>query len=301
MASVFGAAYLLHEAATSLNRFRSKSQDALPGIQLVSDLHLEINQQYSSFTLPPSAPFLVLAGDIGRLVDNAGYLAFLEQLAPQYEKIFLVLGNHEFYNTSYESGLEKARALEKEPSLGAKVVLLQNGRWDDPNSNLTILGCTLWSAIPPAASDLIRARVSDFMEISGWNVEKHNQLHAEDVEWLREQIQQIDTLPGPQRAVVVATHYAPFIRGSSDPRHAESPLTPAFATELLAQGGWKHVKAWIFRHTHHSKDCVRDGIRVVANQRGYVFPGARSLPTPAAARRRDVREFDPAMFIYGQE
>lgn len=37
--------------------------------QILSDLHLEINQEYLSFEIPVCAEHLVLAGDVGRLVD----------------------------------------------------------------------------------------------------------------------------------------------------------------------------------------------------------------------------------------
>lgn len=46
--------------------------------QIVSDLHLEVNLQYSSFKIPVSSSQLVLAGDIGRLVDYDDYRDFLQ-------------------------------------------------------------------------------------------------------------------------------------------------------------------------------------------------------------------------------
>ena len=42
---------------------------ASPRVQILSDLHLEVGQQYSSYTFPATAPFLLLGGDIGRLID----------------------------------------------------------------------------------------------------------------------------------------------------------------------------------------------------------------------------------------
>lgn len=45
--------------------------------QIMSDLHFELGQQYSSFYIPSSAPYLLLAGDIGRLVHYHLFLTFL--------------------------------------------------------------------------------------------------------------------------------------------------------------------------------------------------------------------------------
>lgn len=46
--------------------------------QINSDLHLEVGQQHFSFQIPASAPYLVPAGDIGRLIDYDSYLDFLK-------------------------------------------------------------------------------------------------------------------------------------------------------------------------------------------------------------------------------
>ena len=113
-------------------------------VQLLSDLHLEVGSQYSTFTFPASAPFLILAGDIDRMVDYEGYRSFLESQVSRYKKVFLVLGNHEFYGLGYQSTIDEARRLSQEPSLSAGLVLLHRARWDDPDSDLTILGCTAW-------------------------------------------------------------------------------------------------------------------------------------------------------------
>lgn len=85
--------------------------------QINSDLHLEVGQQYSSFQIPASAPYLVLAGDIGRLVDYDSYLVFLKTQTEQFELISWVLGNHEFYTSTFTTGLERARRLEEESCL----------------------------------------------------------------------------------------------------------------------------------------------------------------------------------------
>src|SRR5687768_9237430 len=84
-------------------------------IQILSDAHLEVGQQYTSYSFPVSAPLLLLAGDIGRLIDYEGYLSFLQAQVARYRKVFLVLGNHEFYNLDYESGVKEARRLAAEP------------------------------------------------------------------------------------------------------------------------------------------------------------------------------------------
>ncbi|KAH9894528.1 putative calcineurin-like phosphoesterase [Xylariomycetidae sp. FL2044] len=267
--------------------------------QLLSDLHLEVGQQYSSYTFPVTAPNLILAGDIGRLIDYAGYLQYLEAQVSRYEHVFLVLGNHEFYELDYDSGIEKAYQLSQEPSLGGRVILLNKTRWDSPSSPLTVLGCTLWSEIPQEAYSIVASMVSDFKKISGWNVERHNRCHSEEAAWLQDQIAQVASAGGEKnRQVLVVTHHAPCVEGTSRPEHLRNPWSSAFATNLVGQRVWRGVKTWAFGHTHYSTDLVRDGIRVVANQRGYVFPGSMAYKEePRKAKKKGAHEFDPSMVI----
>ncbi|KZZ92807.1 Metallophosphoesterase domain protein [Moelleriella libera RCEF 2490] len=281
--------------------FKRKRRPPRHRVQILSDLHLEVGQQYSTYTFPASAPYLLLGGDIGRLIDYDGYLKFLEAQVSRYEKVFLVLGNHEFYGLDYASGLDEARRLAQEPSLVDALVLLDRTRWDDPTSTLTVVGCTLWSAIPAEASRLIESKINDFKHIDGWTAREHNRVHAMEVSWLREQIAQVvgemnKAPPGRERQLLVATHHAPCTEGTSLPEDSGNPWTPAFATDLLDQHGFQGVKVWAFGHTHHSVDLMRNGIRLVANQRGYVFPGSVTQQ-PKGRKPRNTRGFTPEMSI----
>lgn len=244
-----------------------------PRVQILSDLHLDVGQQYSPFadSFPATAPFLVLAGDVGCLVDHDAYLGFLQAQAARYQRIFLVLGNHEFFGLGYDAAIAQARRLVREPTLDGKVVLLHRTRWDDPDSDLTILGCTLWSAIPEDIYDVVRAKVKDYQKIEGWTPQHHNEAHVQDVTWLGQQVAQATA---DKRRLVVVTHHAPCVKGTSHSKYEANPWTPAFATDLLGRGTWAGVRVWVFGHTHFSTEFVVDGTRVVANQRGHALPGS---------------------------
>ncbi|KAK2629913.1 hypothetical protein QTJ16_000733 [Diplocarpon rosae] len=265
-------------------------------VQVLSDLHLEVGQQYTSYTFPTSAPLLLLAGDIGRLKDYNSYLHFLHAQVTRYAKVFLVLGNHEFYDLEYEEGLVIAQRLTTEPSLADKVILLHRAYWDYPESNLTIIGCTLWSALPCEVHEIVAAKVKDFTKIKQWTPEKHNQIHIEEVDWLREQVA---TLHLAGRRLLVATHHAPCIEDTSRPEHVANPWTAAFATDILQQpGAWNGVGTWVFGHTHYSTEFLRKGIRIIANQRGYVLPGSVTAQEEkeAEGRRKKKKRADSHVF-----
>ncbi|CAG9956843.1 unnamed protein product [Clonostachys rosea f. rosea IK726] len=239
-------------------------------VQVLSDLHLEVGSQYATYTFPVAAPFLLLVGDIGRLIDYDAYLEFLVTQVSRFDKVFLILGNHEFYGLEFQSGIDEAQRLSKEPALQKKLVLLHKSRWDDPDSNLTILGCTLWSSVPETAFEIVEYKISDFKKIQNWTVHDHNRVHADELEWLCDQV---SLAKESNRTILVATHHAPCIEGTSRPEHAQNPWTSAFASELLGDNSWEGVKVWVFGHTHYTTRFTRRGIELVANQRGYVLPG----------------------------
>ncbi|EPE24449.1 hypothetical protein GLAREA_08301 [Glarea lozoyensis ATCC 20868] len=238
--------------------FRKNSSTQRP-FQILSDLHLEVGQQYSTFKIPVAAPYLILAGDIGRLID--------------YEQ------------------------LEREPVLNSKLVLLDKKRFDIPNPRVTILGCTLWSKIATDAREIVRTRVKDFQNIESWNIDDHNAAHESDISWLRNEIKSIEEEnqqiehPSLKRRVLVVTHHAPCLQQTSSPRNAENPWSSAFATDLIREesaGEWKNVKAWVFGHTQFTTEFTKCGIVVSSNQRGYVLPGREEKKAKGSIEDREV-------------
>lgn len=278
-----------------MNRLLSLlSHKTSTAFQFVSDLHLEVASQYTTYTIPASAAYLILAGDIGRLIDYDLYLEFLVRHISHFSKIFLVLGNHEFYGITHAEGIQRARKLEQEGRLDGVVKLLNRDRFDTTDSNVTILGCTLWSKIAIDAEKVVQSVVQDFQKIQGWSVDAHDDAHAVDVQWLKDEIRKISKankiLPvSERRKILIVTHHAPCLRGTSRPEHVENPWSSAFATDLIVDGKeaeWEDVGSWIFGHTHFTTELWKCSVRIVSNQRGYVLPGNRALPKPLAKGER---------------
>ncbi|CAI7625395.1 unnamed protein product [Penicillium glandicola] len=241
---------------TTLSLFKRSSSS----FQILSDLHLEINQQYS-FEIPVCSKYLILAGDIGRLKDYNNYRDFLQTQTSKFEIVFLTLGNHEFYETSFNSGLDKAKQLENEPCMNGCLILLHQRRYDIPDSLVTILGCTLWSQIPQESTDIVHYKISDFQKIKEWSVEQHNKAHESDVSWLRDEIQSLRQTREEKRSIVVVTHHAPSLQRTSSPQHAGNLWSCAFGTDLLSRS-WDGVRVWVFGHTHYTTEFKESGIRV---------------------------------------
>ncbi|OIW23863.1 hypothetical protein CONLIGDRAFT_637104 [Coniochaeta ligniaria NRRL 30616] len=299
-------------AMSSFFPFRQRQTPRPSSFQILSDLHLEIGQQYQQFQVPPKAPNLVLAGDIGRLIDYDDYLQFLASQTSSFERVFLVLGNHEFYGMTFDAGIARARQLEKEPSLGGRLVLLHQTRCDDQDSGVTVLGCTLWSNIPAQSASVTAAKINDFKKIQGWTVDAHNTRFTSDLAWLEKQLRTISaapTVPGSgsvtsteKRTVLVVTHHAPCIEGTSRPKDSSNPWSAAFATDVLNTREWcdSGVSCWVFGHTHYTTEMVRQGVRVMSNQRGYVLPGQQQQQEETSKGKKKpagIHEFDVSRVI----
>lgn len=273
-------------------------------VQIMSDLHLEVGQQYQTFDFPVTGKWLVLAGDIGRLIDYEGYRTFLEHQVQRFEKVALVLGNHEFFDLTYEEGISRAEQLASEPSLKENMLLLNRNVWRDESSGVIIMGCTLWSSVPDSAREIVEHKISDYKKIDGWSVDKNNQQHTEDAAWLTSELQNLSVASNANaeqrgRNILVVTHHAPSLEGTSAPEHVNNPWTPAFATELLPRLSTEKVKTWVFGHTHYTTELRCLGVQLIANQRGYVFPGNKPRAVATDARKwpwtskTETNKFDP--------
>jgi hypothetical protein len=153
------------------------------------------------------------------------------------------------------------------PAVG-EFIFLNRTRYD-LTAEVTILGCTLWTDVPPAAREVVGRALNDFRQVNDWTLEKHLAAHAQDVEWLGQQCEEIRTKE-PRRRIVILTHHAPTFEGTSKPEHKGSPVASGFATEMTKNLWWgSPIVVWGFGHTHFNCDFILDGVRVVCNQRGY--------------------------------
>ncbi|KAM5445033.1 hypothetical protein MferCBS31731_000492 [Microsporum ferrugineum] len=118
---------------------------------------------------------------LGVYATTKNMFTFLAAQCAQFDHVFLVLSNHEFYWISHQDGLQAAKALEGEPPLFGKHTILNRNRVDI-NRRVTILGCTLWSHIPEVSQLWVRMKVADFSIIKDWTVEAHNTEHNRDVQ-----------------------------------------------------------------------------------------------------------------------
>jgi len=207
--------------------------------------------------------YLALLGDIfdGQGLRDGSYRTFLLKQCEHFEAVFILAGNHEFYRSEYHAGrLAMARMCsEVNQSFGRSVVhFLDCSRFDIPDTNLRILGCTLWSYVGPEQAAAVTTSLNDYTAIktadtTGFGVHRvdvaeTNAWHAKELSWLENEIAQAAE---DERHCVIMTHHAPSFHGTCAPRHENSDISSGFCTSLerLLQ---PPVISWLFGHTHWS-------------------------------------------------
>ena len=230
-------------------------------LHILGDLHLE----FGSAKIPATdADVVVLAGDIH--LGRKGRKWARNQFPTK--PVVYVLGNHEFYRHSLPQLTE---TLKRETD-GSHIYLLENGAVEI--NGYTFLGCTLWTDLQlstdlEAAMQAAEGIMSDYsiIQFSSENrvlrARDTARLHSESVAWLRSSLVKCD-----RARTIVVTHHAPSPR-SEAPYHTNSPLKPAFASDLDELVEESRVPLWIHGHTHYNVDYAIGSTRVLTNQRGY--------------------------------
>lgn len=274
--------------------------------QILSDLYLNYESQYLTFHIPVSAPYLILAGNVGQLADYDAYLSFLVRRCNLYEKVFLVLGALEFQGLSHAEGLQLARHMEEELATGGRLQILHRTRAELPNTNITLLGCTLWSNIPESMEAAVIKKAPEFDPREGvrWrNIADHTEEHFRDLDWLKSEVNRPTTSAGaesssaPVSKLVVVTSFSPDLHHTLAPWQVQSPWSAAYGSDLLNATDWNSVKFWIHGTTGRTGKAKRFCIKVVSNQRGRVGEEEKGMLADRLSEKDKVDLFDVTTVI----
>lgn len=265
-------------------------------LQIVSDLHLEIHDDYADYTIKPCAPVLALIGDIGLVARHRDALAaFLARHLRVFEAILFVPGNHEAYHSTWPRTRQLLQQFEDEvmarreagdAGLGDLVIMDRQAYRLPGPAKIVVLGCSLFSYVPPFSEMAVFEGLNDFRLTAGWDVAAHNAAHIRDRQWLNEAVTSMERNGDPALKIIVLSHWSPVGDARArDPRHGDArgdALASAFATDLMGDPCFlsPRVRAWAFGHTHFNCDFFVPRqvdvppIRLVTNQRGYADSGA---------------------------
>lgn len=235
--------------------------------QLFSDIHLEFSKK-SFPRIPKLANYLILAGDIGK-INNPNFKDFFDYCSNNWNKVFYVLGNHEYYHSN-----KPFNRLNEDYHIFIKqypnVFLLDNSHYDI-NPNLRLIGSTLWSNPTTTEGFMdfkkildVKEHINRKLEIS---IETFKRLHEESVVYLKSKILKND------KNLLVITHFPPSQKNTSHPKYKNQSqsIKDYFASNIIDDLPKEHkIKGWLFGHTHFSTNIqLSNNIKLIANQMGY--------------------------------
>lgn len=231
-------------------------------IQIASDLHIEVEDTVpkASDLITPSAPVLILAGDIGRIRKKEQLETFLQDVCKDFEYVLYVMGNHEYYRVNGFPNKNMYQLMDDMIEIEASIPNLYIlNRSSVVIGNTCIAGCTLWSqALVPFIPNFI-------VRIPGMDVKRYNDIHHGDVRYIESMVKYCNE---KQLKLVVVTHHCPTYKVLGE-KKAGDKYKSLYASNLDRLLVGERVHTWICGHNHCNFDFkTRCGTRLVSNQKG---------------------------------
>lgn len=214
--------------------------------QYVSDLHLECRDDDFLFEIKRNAPYLILAGDIGD-PHKPNYTNFLKCVSDLFDEVFLISGNHEYYNNQGRTIDETdEHILNICKFCFTNVHFLQNTSYAIPNSDIIIFGATFWTKTDPEYFYILARDVNDYKCIPKFTIKMCNNLHTQSVNKLQLLCEQQSS---PNKKFVVISHHLPHT-SLINPKYDDSPLNSSYASDIDIIQNEKRIVASVYGHTH---------------------------------------------------
>jgi len=238
--------------------------------QLISDMHIN----HGLRKIFPSAPYLLMAGDICHADDAPQFYEWFAFVSKNWERVFYVPGNHEYYNGDTLNADGKLKTLLR----NFKNVQVLQRECAVVEDEVLVVGTTLWtdcnggdlntmSILQRCMSDYHVVRVGHRRIVPQDTIELFNR----NLAFIKTALAFNDRRAKPLTAVVM-THHAPSMQS----------IDPLFASYRRENGGYvsdlepfireqKNLALWVHGHTHSANTYYVGKTKVVCNPCGYPF------------------------------
>ncbi len=133
-------------------------------LQILSDMHLEFH--YRTPYIAKTGEILCLCGDIG-YPSRSLYKKFIAWAAREYKWIFVIAGNHEFYDKVMHQVIEEISAicsdLPNVTFLNDQVIDVKYG--PDLSKEIRVYGATFWADVSRGDETTIAKEMNDYKKI----------------------------------------------------------------------------------------------------------------------------------------
>lgn len=242
-------------------------------IQVYSDIHMEVWDKVPVF--PITAKYLFLAGDICKLNHPLFYPLF-DYCSSNWEKIFYIPGNHEYYSESKnynELLFEYKLKLTKK----YKNVHFLDNEFFPLNDEVNVYGSTFWTKSPFSRTNEAKSFINDYNYISYFNKDRGYPVKL-DISYVN-QLSEIaynkmkKYLNETNKKTIIMTHFPPLSSGTMDTKYLQqNNILKYYFTwpdDTIDKLNLNNVPIWISGHTHWSYNFKQNNCNFVGNQLGY--------------------------------
>jgi len=236
--------------------------------QIISDVHIEtMDNPVKSFIdgklWIPNANNLIICGNLGE-VRQESYFLFLNEVKNHYKRVFIVLGDQEFFFCDIDTITDKIKDF---CMYAPNVYFLNDTMYDF--GKIVILGTTLWADVNLANSQHLSTKYQHIKK------DKYNNplsckdtvdMHKKSVSWLEASLNLINQT---EKKAIVCTHYPPIVNGISNPKLEKDTKNVGDATDLSNLMKFECIKSWVFGRTQCLVNSKINNINIISNPIGY--------------------------------
>ncbi len=231
-------------------------------MRYLSDIHLEFYKtaEYTVANIERSLPkdqceVLVLPGDIGQPFKS-NYFEFLKAMDEKFDKVFVLPGNHEYYNTRRSLDQVNAHIEDLCVNQLSNTTFLSNKV--EFYKGYYFVGATQWGDL--SGTDAQKFKINDTAAIKDMTAKLFTELYEKDKQFLEQSLNEIavknaknlETLNA--RNVIVLTHHLPSYALTT--KEFLAPPFPSYSgwfsgnLDPIIRTHQNMLKFWVYGHTH---------------------------------------------------
>ena len=176
-------------------------------------------------------------------------IIFYKKISLTHSKVFVIAGNHEYYNGNDIKDVEKQIQTVCEE---LDIHFLQKNSIE--YNGVTFLGCTLWSH---TTNPSLCKYMNDFYKIKDFTFDSYIITHLDHKEWLENELKN-------NNKTCVITHHLPLVCLVDD-KFKTHPLNSFFSSDIDTTG----ATHWCYGHTHQAAYNNIAGVHYHCNPKGY--------------------------------
>ena len=233
-------------------------------IRYLSDLHLEFIRPHKMHKFlrniqPNMKEICILAGDIGNpLHSNDNYDIFMKFVNENFQRTFVITGNHEYYNKT--KNIREIDDYLVEYFKQYENISFLNNTYEC-YEDTCFIGSTLWSKITNPLYE-----INDVYSIKDLDYIKYNRMNRQCIDFLDETI-------SAHNNCIVITHHGPS-RSFIDPKYTIPRMLPYnqwFYCDMdeFIKKYKNNIKCWFYGHTHTPSTHIMHDIPFLCNPIGY--------------------------------